>query len=149
MSEWPSQVLASGVLVWDERGRLLMVRTHNRSTLILPGGLVESDESPADAGQREVFEEVGLTVSLGRLLAVQHLVAEEYRPSSVQFVFDSDPQVGSPVLTLQAAEIAHAHWLDPDEAVAFHGARGRGRLRAALTAHAGGPTAFLDATRTG
>jgi len=95
------------------------------------------------------FEEVGLTVSLGRLLAVQHLVAEEYRPSSVQFVFDSDPQVGSPVLTLQAAEIAHAHWLDPDEAVAFHGARGRGRLRAALTAHAGGPTAFLDATRTG
>jgi len=149
MSEWPSQVLASGVLVWDERGRLLMVRTHNRSTLILPGGLVESDESPADAGQREVFEEVGLTGSLGRLLAVQHLVAEEYRPSSVQFVFDSDPQVGSPVLTLQAAEIAHAHWLDPDEAVAFHGARGRGRLRAALTAHAGGPTAFLDATRTG
>ena len=149
MSEWPSQVLASGVLVWDGRGRLLMVRTHNRSTLILPGGLVESDESPADAGQREVFEEVGLTVSLGRLLAVQHLVAEEYRPSSVQFVFDSDPQVGSPVLTLQAAEIAHAHWLDPDEAVAFHGARGRGRLRAALTAHAGGPTAFLDATRTG
>jgi hypothetical protein len=32
MSAWRAQVLASGVLVWDEDGRLLMVKTHNRST---------------------------------------------------------------------------------------------------------------------
>jgi 8-oxo-dGTP diphosphatase len=148
MSAWPSQVLASGVLVWDEGGRLLMVKTHSRSTLILPGGLVERGESPAVAGHREVLEEVGLNVSVGRLLAVEHLEAEGERPSSVQFVFDSDPVVGSPTLTLQQDEIADIRWLEPAEAVALHGVRGQARLRAALSAHSGGPTAFLDSTRS-
>ncbi|HEX3931460.1 MAG TPA: NUDIX hydrolase [Nocardioides sp.] len=147
MSDWPSHVLASGVLVWDTSGRLLMVKTHNRDTLILPGGIVEPAESPAVAGQREVLEEVGLEVSVGRLLAVQHLGPEGEKPSSVQFVFDSEPLVGSPELTLQTEEIEAAHWLDPGEAVALHGARGQARMSAALHAHAGGPVVFLDATR--
>jgi 8-oxo-dGTP pyrophosphatase MutT (NUDIX family) len=148
MTAWPAQVLATGVLVWDENGRLLMVKTHNRPTLILPGGLVEAGESPAVAGQREVWEEVGLNVSVGRLLAVHHLEAEGEKPSSVQFVFDSEPLVGSPVLTLQKEEIAAAHWLEPADALALHGARGRPRLRAALLAHSGGPVEFLDSART-
>ena len=124
--------------MWDGSGRLLMVKTHNRDTLILPGGLVEQGESPAAAGRREVREEVGLDVSVGRILAVQYLDAEGKRPSSVQFVFDSEPLVGSPVLALQADEIAAAHWIDPVEATALHGARGQARLRAALIAHSGG-----------
>ena len=147
MSVWPSHVLASGVLVWDGRGRLLMVKTHNRDSLILPGGLVEPDESPAAAGQREVLEEVGLDVPVGRLLAVQHVPAKAERPSSLQFVFDSEPVVSSPVLVLQTEEIAAAQWLDPAEAIARHGARGQARLRAALLAHSGGPVMFLDAAR--
>jgi 8-oxo-dGTP pyrophosphatase MutT (NUDIX family) len=125
-----------------------MVQTHNRSALILPGGLVEAEESPAVAGRREVLEEVGLDVSVGRLLAVQHLDAEGEKPSSVQFVFDSEPVIGALALTLQVDEIASAHWLDPAEAVALHGSRGRSRLVAALAARSGGPVAFLDSTRT-
>ena len=139
-------MLASGILVWDTSGQLLMVKTHNRDTLILPGGIVESGESPAAAGQREVLEEVGLHVSVGRLLAVQHLEPEDEKPSSVQFVFDSEPVVGSPAVALQAEEIEAAHWVDPAEAVALHGARGQARIRAALQAHAGGSAIFLDST---
>ncbi|HYJ67311.1 MAG TPA: hypothetical protein VEX15_06570 [Nocardioidaceae bacterium] len=89
-----------------------------------------------------------MNVSVGRLLAVQHLEAEGEMPSSVQFVFDSDPVVGSPTLTLQEDEIADARWLEPGEAVALHGARGQAQLRAALNAHTGGRVAFLDSTRT-
>ena len=58
----PAHVVAAGVLVWDAEGRLLMVKTHNREALILPGGLVEDGESPDVAGRREVLEEVGLDV---------------------------------------------------------------------------------------
>jgi 8-oxo-dGTP pyrophosphatase MutT (NUDIX family) len=146
MSGWPSHLIAAGVLVWDERGRLLTVRTHNRTELILPGGIVEDGESPAVAGQREVLEEVGLVVSVGRMLTVQHLAAEGDGPSSVQFVFDSSPLPGFPDLVLQAEEIAEARWLEPAEAITRHGARGRARLEAALAAHVGGPVRFLDST---
>lgn len=80
------------------------------------------------------------------LVAVQHLDSDGERPSSVQFVFDSEPVVASSALTLQADEIAEAHWLDPEEAIARHGARGRGRMVAAISAHRGGPVSFLDST---
>lgn len=86
-------------------------------------------------------------MAVGRLLAVQHLEVEGEKPSSVQFDFDSEAIVGSAVLALQAEEIEAAHWLDPAEAIAFHGARGQARLRAALLAHSGGAVVtFLDAT---
>ena len=130
--------------MWDTSGRLLMVNAHNRDTLILPGGIVEKDESPAAAGQREVLEEIGLEVAMGRLLAVQHLGPEGEKPSSVQFVFDSEPLVGSPELTLQMDEIEAAQWPEPAEAIALHGARGQARMSAALQAHAGGSVRFLE-----
>lgn len=89
---------------------------------------MESGESSAAAGRREVLEEVGLDVSVGRLLVVQHLGAEGEKPSSVQFVFDSEPIKGSAVLALQTEEIAGAYWLDPAQAIFLHGARGQARL---------------------
>lgn len=146
MSEYPAHVMASGVLVWDETGRLLLVKTHHREELILPGGLVEKGESPAEAARREVAEELGLKLSLGRLLAVQYLGAQGEIPSTVQFVFDSEPAPGTPGLRLQEDEIAEAFWLAPAEALARLGVRGRERVGAALAARAGTPVQFLDRT---
>lgn len=128
-----------------------MVKTHNRSTWILPGGLVEAGESPAMTGHREVLEEVGLDVRVGQLLAVQHLPGKDGgdgRPSSVQFVFDSPPFDTTPTLTLQSEEIAAAQWLEPGAALAVLSDAGQARLRAALAARTGGPVAFLDSHRS-
>lgn len=148
MSTLSAQVLATGVLVWDGQGRLLMVKTHNRSTWILPGGIVEAGESPADAGRREVLEEVGLHIQVGRLLAVQHLGSHDGTPSSVQFVFDSEPVLVKPALALQDDEIAEADWLEPDQAITLQSAAGAARLQAALNARSGAGVAFLDASRS-
>lgn len=132
--------------MWDGVGRLLMVKPFNRDSLVLPGGLVEEGESPAAAGRREVLEEVGLDVCVGRLLAVQYLPAEGEVPSSVQLVFDSEPVLGSPSLVLQADEIEAVLWLDPEHAIDLHSPRGQARLRSAVQAHLGGPVLFVDST---
>src|SRR5262245_58488674 len=57
--------------IFDERGRILCVRTNYASKgWTTPGGRVESGESPLDALTREVREEVGLDVEPGELLGV-------------------------------------------------------------------------------
>ncbi len=58
-----------GAVVHDERGRLLLVRRANdpgRGRWSLPGGRVEVGESDDDAVVREVAEETGIAVVVGR-----------------------------------------------------------------------------------
>jgi 8-oxo-dGTP diphosphatase len=138
----PRHLLAAVVLVWDADGRILVVQTHNRDYPILPGGLVEEGESPAQAARRECREELGIDVPVGRLLAVQHLPGDGRSPDSVQFVFDSSPLPAGTTLVLQAVEIAHATWMT--QAVHPQGERGRARLAAAPVASDDGTTAYLD-----
>jgi 8-oxo-dGTP pyrophosphatase MutT (NUDIX family) len=56
-----------------ENGQVLMVRLQRpgKSFWVLPGGAIESGESPQEAARREVREETGLDVAIDRLLFVE------------------------------------------------------------------------------
>lgn len=65
------KVLAVGVVIRDGSGRILMIRRRNApgvGTWSVPGGRVEPGETLNEAAAREVLEETGLTVSIGREL---------------------------------------------------------------------------------
>jgi 8-oxo-dGTP pyrophosphatase MutT (NUDIX family) len=62
--------MAAGALFFDPDGRVLMVEPTYKDYWDVPGGYVEVGESPLQAAVREVWEELGISVSLGRLLAV-------------------------------------------------------------------------------
>lgn len=49
-------------LVYDESGRILLVRHSEGGVWVAPGGAVDPDESPQDAVVREIWEETGLLV---------------------------------------------------------------------------------------
>ena len=60
-----------GAVVTDGRGRLLMIkRGHEPAAGLwsIPGGRIEPGETDADALVREMLEETGLIVEVGRLL---------------------------------------------------------------------------------
>lgn len=69
----------AGGAVFDEQGRLLLVRRQDNGRWSLPGGMIRIDESVADATVREVAEETGLQVKVVGLIGVysdpQHIVA--------------------------------------------------------------------------
>jgi ADP-ribose pyrophosphatase YjhB (NUDIX family) len=60
-----------GAIVADGQGRLLMIkRGHEPGAGLwsIPGGRIEPGESDAEAVVREMIEETGLTVEVGRLI---------------------------------------------------------------------------------
>ena len=61
--------LSVSAVVWRDHDILLMRRSDN-GLWGLPGGFVELGESVAEAARREVQEETGWTVDIGRLIGV-------------------------------------------------------------------------------
>ncbi|MFI7466886.1 NUDIX domain-containing protein [Nonomuraea sp. NPDC049646] len=53
-----------------------------------PGGMPEANESPAAAARREIKEELGLDIRVGRLLAVDWVSPHGPRDNSLMFIFD-------------------------------------------------------------
>nr|WSX52052.1 NUDIX hydrolase [Streptomyces sp. NBC_00974] len=137
--------MASGALFFDERDRVLLLETTYKDYQDIPGGYVETGESPLQACAREVREELGIAPAIGRLLAV------DWAPSpaegdKVLYIFDGGT-LGAELqgaIKLEAAEIkAYAyHSLESvDELTIPRLAR---RIRAATLARDEGRVGYLE-----
>lgn len=67
---------AAGGAVFDDRGRLLLVR-NPEGVWLLPGGVLEPSESLATAARREVREETGIEIEPRRPVAIRESVASQ------------------------------------------------------------------------
>ena len=69
----PRIPLGAGALIRDAEGRVLLIhQTYQRPPLWLPpGGWVDRGETPREAARREVREELGVGVEVGRALATR------------------------------------------------------------------------------
>ena len=62
--------LGCSAAMFDEHGRILLTRRADNGQWCLPGGGMEPGESAAEACEREVLEETGLSVRVRRLVGV-------------------------------------------------------------------------------
>jgi len=62
--------LGCSAAIFDEQGRVLLTQRKDNGQWCLPSGGVEPGESVAEACEREVLEETGLSVSVKRLVGV-------------------------------------------------------------------------------
>lgn len=84
----PRKRVAAGALLRGADGRILFVVPNYKPWLDIPGGIVEAGEAPKAACRREVLEEVGLELDVGRLLVVDWVPARGVWSDALNFVFD-------------------------------------------------------------
>ena len=107
--------------VFDDAGRLLLVRQRDDGIWSTPGGTIEPDERPADAVVRETWEETGLVVSPTRLLAVYggpEFVVRYPSGDESQYViaaFECRP-IGGAVSESTDETVAARYWAEADAA---------------------------------
>jgi 8-oxo-dGTP pyrophosphatase MutT (NUDIX family) len=80
--------MAVAALIRDADDRALLVSPTYQDDWLVPGGVVDADESPHAACRREITEETGLSLPLGRILAVDWTPKDPVWPEGVFFVYD-------------------------------------------------------------
>jgi 8-oxo-dGTP pyrophosphatase MutT (NUDIX family) len=117
--------MAAGALFFDASGKFLILRTSYKDTWEIPGGAVEDDESPREAAEREIKEEIGLSKHMTKLICLDYQDAEGIRTESLMFIFDggtlSDEDMNS--IKVDAKEILEFRFVTSDEALPLCGPR--------------------------
>jgi 8-oxo-dGTP pyrophosphatase MutT (NUDIX family) len=136
---------ATGVLLFDDAGRVMLVEPVYKDYWDIPGGYVETGETPVQACVREVREELNIDVAVGRLL-VADWAPHPDEGDKLLFVFDGGVLTGQQLaaIRLQADELASFAFLEPAEAVALLIPRLGRRVAAAVEARSAGRTAYLE-----
>lgn len=106
---------AAGALFTDAKGRILLVEPNYKPYWDLPGGVVEPGESPREAAEREIKEELGLSLDLGCLLVVDWLPATQQRAEGFRFVFDGGILPADIPIHLDTSELRSWAWCRPGE----------------------------------
>jgi 8-oxo-dGTP pyrophosphatase MutT (NUDIX family) len=135
--EVPRVPASAGALIFDEAGRLLILKPNYKKGWTIPGGQIDAGgESPWDACRRETREECGIEVTRGRLVCVDFRTPKRNRPGGLRFLFDCGTFADSALdaITLQAEEIDDYRLVELDEAAELLSGPIRRRVAAAVGA---------------
>jgi 8-oxo-dGTP diphosphatase len=107
--------VAAGVLFRDRAGAVLLVKPSYKDGWDIPGGYVEPGESPRRAAAREIEEELGLTTTVGRLLAVDWAPHPD-EGDKLLFVFDGGVLDSPDAIEPQSGEIDRIEFVQLESA---------------------------------
>jgi ADP-ribose pyrophosphatase YjhB (NUDIX family) len=106
--------LSVSAVVWSDGlgSKLLLLQRSDNGAWGLPGGYVELGESVATAAAREVLEETGVQIELGRLVGVYS------DPAAQVIAYPDGRRVHAVNLCFEARPVGTANATTPDEALA-------------------------------
>ena len=141
-----SKAMAAAALIRDEAGALLIVKPTYRDGWLLPGGMVEPDESPKQACRREIEEEVGLELEVGRLLCVDYESKDLGGFERMRFFFGGGviTPAQTACIVLQESELSAHAFVTVSEALEKLNPFLSRRLQHALAAEQTGETLYVE-----
>jgi 8-oxo-dGTP diphosphatase len=132
---------AAAALITSPAGDVLLVKPNYRALWSLPGGILEDGEPPHVGCAREVREELGVSVPVGPLLAVDWIAPEGQRPKPlIAFVFDGGVLADPSAIVLQRSELDEFRFVAPSAMPELLPPHVAVRVAAALSARDSGAT---------
>jgi 8-oxo-dGTP pyrophosphatase MutT (NUDIX family) len=125
---------------FDDERRVLLVDPTYKDHWNLPGGGVDTGETPFQACVREVREELGLTPPIGRLLVTA------WTPAKLYFVFDGGvlPADQRAAITLNPGELAGHAFVTAEQARPMLPPAQWGLMSEVLQAHTDGTIRYVE-----
>ena len=127
----PKKIMGAGCLLFDNSGKLLILKPTYKDNWLLPGGVIEKNESPKQACIREVKEETAIDCHSTRLLCIDYVSDRQTDLESVQFVFVGGA-IDNQTITVPAREISTYRFLELKSAISMLGLNSQRRLQSCL-----------------
>jgi 8-oxo-dGTP diphosphatase len=103
--------LRCACLVAEQNDKLLLVRVRTNKHWYLPGGKIEDDELPEEALQRELTEELGITVEQESVRYLYTVRGPAYgQTGEVELVCFAANWNNDPSPNGEISEVAWLHW---------------------------------------
>jgi 8-oxo-dGTP diphosphatase len=130
----PAKRMGAGAVIRNESGGILIVKPVYKPGWELPGGAVEDGESPRAACEREIAEELQLSVRAGELLCVDYNSSTGDYLESLMFLFHVEPLDERTVasIRLDPAELSEFRFVSIEEAIVLLHQRVARRLDAVV-----------------
>ncbi|MFC1622977.1 NUDIX domain-containing protein [Patescibacteria group bacterium] len=142
------KICSVGALFFDDQGRLLVLETSYKKGWTIPGGVVDSNESLLEGLKREIGEEIGLDVSVKKLLVIEYKSGKvkEYFSESLQFIFFGGilSKEGVEDIKVDGEEIVAFEFMEVNSALSMLGENLSRRVRVALDNIESSEVAFMD-----
>ncbi len=110
----PRKRMGVGLVAVDDQKRILMVEPTYKLHWEVPGGLVESGESPRDAACRE---ELGFDVAVGRLLVIDWVPPGLLPDDGLMLLYEAGP-IDTSQIELPPHELRSWEWGDRETVMA-------------------------------
>jgi 8-oxo-dGTP diphosphatase len=144
----PKKRMGSGCLFFDAEGKVLLVKPTYKESWEIVGGVVEDNESPKAACEREIEEEIGLRISVGALLVVDYNAypADSSKTESLMFVFDGGMLSAENLarIRVQENEISHCEFFSVEALPDTLQINLAARIRMAVQQKASSGTIYLE-----
>ena len=119
----PKKRMGVGVLLFNESNELLIVKPSYKTHWSIPGGVVDENESPRQAGIRETKEEVGIDIENPRFLCIDYISGDDGKGENLQFMYYggvlSPEQIRE--IKIDQDEISEYRFTKAEDAIKFFG----------------------------